>query len=61
MLICIFPIFIFIELFIGKNDINQLFRTSPKYVKWGFYYAILFSILFFGVLNSAPQFIYFQF
>jgi hypothetical protein len=38
-----------------------LFSNSPQYIRWGFYYIILISILFFGVLNSAPQFIYFQF
>lgn len=61
MLLFIFPLFIFIELWIGQKSFSDLLSTSPKYIRWGFYYIILLSILFFGVLNSAPQFIYFQF
>ncbi len=61
MLLYIFPVFILIEIFLGKKEFNQLLSRSPKYIRWGFYYIILFSILIFGVLNSAPQFIYFQF
>lgn len=61
MLLFVFPVFILIEIFMGKMEFNELLIKSPRYVRWGFYYAILLSILFFGVLNSAPQFIYFQF
>jgi alginate O-acetyltransferase complex protein AlgI len=61
MLLFVFPIFLIIELFLDKKNFNDLFSNSPQYVRWGFYYVILISILFFGVLNSAPQFIYFQF
>lgn len=61
MLLFVFPIFIIIELFLDKKSFNELFSNSPKFIRWGFYYVILFAILFFGVLNSAPQFIYFQF
>ena len=61
MLLFVFPVFVLIEIFMGKKEFNNLLINSPKLVRWGFYYAILFSILFFGVLNSAPQFIYFQF
>jgi len=61
MLLFIFPVFILIEIFLGKKEFNELLGNSPKYVRWGFYYFILLSILFFGVLNAAPQFIYFQF
>ena len=61
MLLFVFPVFILIEILMGKKEFNDLLINSPKYVRWGFYYAILFSILFFGVLNAAPQFIYFQF
>ena len=61
MLLFVFPVFILIEIFMGKKEFNDLLISYPKYVRWGFYYAILFSILFFGVLNAAPQFIYFQF
>ena len=61
MLLFIFPVFLLIEFFIGKNDFTILLNKSPKYFRWGFYYVILLSILFFGVLDSAPEFIYFQF
>jgi D-alanyl-lipoteichoic acid acyltransferase DltB (MBOAT superfamily) len=61
MLLFVFPVFIFIELLIGKRSFNELLSYSPKFIRWGFYYAMVLSILFFGVLNSAPQFIYFQF
>ncbi len=61
MLLFVFPIFILIEIFIGKQSFDDLLGNPPKFIRWGFYYAIVLSILFFGVLNSAPQFIYFQF
>ncbi len=61
MLLFVFPVFILIEILIGKKEFNDLLSNSPKYIRWGFYYIIILAILFFGVLNSAPQFIYFQF
>jgi alginate O-acetyltransferase complex protein AlgI len=61
MLLFIFPFFILIEIFIGKKTFAHLLMNSPKFLRWSFYYVIFISILFFGVLNSAPQFIYFQF
>jgi D-alanyl-lipoteichoic acid acyltransferase DltB (MBOAT superfamily) len=61
MLLFVFPVFIVIETILGKKEFNNLLINAPKYIRWGFYYAIILSILFFGVLNSAPQFIYFQF
>ncbi len=61
MLLFIFPVFIFIEIILGKKEFTELLSHSPKFLRWGFYYAVIFAILFFGVLNSAPQFIYFQF
>ena len=61
VLFFIFPIFILIEILLGKKEFSMLFNQSPKLIRWGFYYIIVLSILFFGVLNSAPQFIYFQF
>jgi D-alanyl-lipoteichoic acid acyltransferase DltB (MBOAT superfamily) len=61
MLFFVFPIFVFIESIIGKRSFDDLLINSPKFLRWGFYYSLILSILFFGVLNSAPQFIYFQF
>lgn len=61
MLLFAFPVFLLIEFLLYKINFDELFHYSPKLVRWGFYYVILFLILFFGVLNTAPQFIYFQF
>ncbi len=61
MLLFVFPTFILIEILLGKREFNHLLNNSSKYIRWSFYYLILLVILFFGVLNSAPQFIYFQF
>jgi hypothetical protein len=61
MVLFVFPIFILIEIILGKREFSYILSNSPKYISWGFYYVIIFSVLFFGVLNSAPQFIYFQF
>lgn len=36
------------------------FYTLPPWVKWGVYYALILSVLFFGVFETN-QFIYFQF
>lgn len=61
MLIFVFPFFILAEVLINNKDLPATIDKIPRVVRWGFYYIILVAILFFGVLNSAPQFIYFQF
>ena len=61
ILLYMFPFFLIIEIIIGKNTFAELLQSMPKTYRWGFYYMLIISILFFGVLNSAPQFIYFQF
>jgi D-alanyl-lipoteichoic acid acyltransferase DltB (MBOAT superfamily) len=61
VLFFIFPLFIFVEILLGKKEFSLLFSQSPKILRWGFYYVLILAILFFGVLNSSPQFIYFQF
>ena len=61
MLIYVFPFFILAEVLINNKDLPATIDKIPRVVRWGFYYIILVAILFFGVLNSAPQFIYFQF
>lgn len=54
-------VFIVGELFIGSKDVNETFlRIKPVYRRFA-YFMILFVILAFGVLHTAPQFIYFQF
>ncbi len=61
MLLFAFPFFLFIEISLGKKSFAELLPNVPKIYRLTFYYLLVFIILFFGVLNSAPQFIYFQF
>jgi len=61
VLVFVFPIFIIIELFIGEKTFADFLANSSKTIRWSFYYVVFMAILFFGVLNAAPQFIYFQF
>lgn len=61
MLIFVFPFFILAEVLINNKDLPATIDKIPQVVRWGFYYILFVTILFFGVLNSAPQFIYFQF
>ncbi|ADR20598.1 O-acyltransferase [Marivirga tractuosa] len=52
---------IFIEWIIRKNSIENLFGDrANKLVKYGFYYAIVVIIFFFGAFDKS-EFIYFQF
>jgi alginate O-acetyltransferase complex protein AlgI len=61
ILLIIFPIFLIIEIIIGKKTFAELLLNSHKIYRWTFYFLLILSILFFGVLHSAPKFIYFQF
>jgi D-alanyl-lipoteichoic acid acyltransferase DltB (MBOAT superfamily) len=61
MLIFIFPFFILSEILLTKKELPLIQEKTPRLIQWSLYYMVLFVILFFGVLNSAPQFIYFQF
>lgn len=54
-------LFSFIELVLFKVDATQLFSKTPKLVRWLGYYTIIVWILFFGMYETAPKFIYFQF
>ncbi len=56
-----FPLFIILEILINQNDFNSLILKRGIILRWSFYLILSFSILIFGVLNAAPQFIYFQF
>ncbi len=42
------------------GSMRHMFRSKPWYVRWAIYYALVLSILMFGVFNQS-QFIYFQF
>ena len=56
-----FPIFIIIEILINQTDFNSMMIRGKTVTRWGTYLVLTLMILIFGVLNSAPQFIYFQF
>ena len=43
-----------------KQRLEELVLTQNKYLRWGIYYILIFSVLEFGVFGSE-QFIYFQF
>jgi D-alanyl-lipoteichoic acid acyltransferase DltB (MBOAT superfamily) len=56
-----FPIFIFTEIRIKQNDFDIVISNSSATFRWLAYLLFTALILLFGVLNAAPQFIYFQF
>ncbi|MBV5313980.1 MAG: MBOAT family protein [Prolixibacteraceae bacterium] len=56
-----FPIFIFLEILINQTDFNTIIEKRTAVLRWSIYLILAFAILIFGVLNAAPQFIYFQF
>lgn len=49
-----------IQIMQKKSDISSFISQKPILIRWSFYYALVLSILFFGVFNKT-QFIYFQF
>jgi D-alanyl-lipoteichoic acid acyltransferase DltB (MBOAT superfamily) len=56
-------IFLVIE-WIGRSDdfaIKNLFSRSPRIIRWGLYYILLFSIIICCVYTVPQEFIYFQF
>jgi alginate O-acetyltransferase complex protein AlgI len=61
MLVFIFPLFILAEFFMKEKSFPEFISQSSRSVQWGIFYLLILIILFFGVLHSAPQFIYFQF
>lgn len=60
-LLITFPLFIAVEVLLQKKSFAEFITAKPKVFRWSSYYILILLILFFGVLNSAPQFIYFQF
>jgi alginate O-acetyltransferase complex protein AlgI len=56
-----FPVFILLELLINQSNFNSLILKTGTIFRWGTYLILAFMVLIFGVLNAAPQFIYFQF
>jgi len=60
-LILSFVIFLIIEVFFGKEDINEKINRLPKWGRWASYYLVGGWIVYFGAFNNSGQFIYFQF
>lgn len=60
ILLC-FPIFVIIEILINQTDFNLMLIGRRTIYRWGTYLVLVAMIMIFGVLNAAPQFIYFQF
>ena len=60
ILVC-FPLFILIEILVNETDFDSLIRKKSTILRWIIYFVMAYLILIFGVLNAAPEFIYFQF
>jgi D-alanyl-lipoteichoic acid acyltransferase DltB (MBOAT superfamily) len=64
-LMTIFLIMIFLAIeWIGRSDnfaIERVFYGSHKFVRWGFYYVLLFVIMICYIYTIPQEFIYFQF
>jgi D-alanyl-lipoteichoic acid acyltransferase DltB (MBOAT superfamily) len=56
-----FPLFLLFEILINQADFDNVIKNKGMSFRWGTYFIFVFMILTFGVLNAAPQFIYFQF
>lgn len=54
-------VFFVFELLISKSDFSQRIQKLKVKHRWAVYYFLIALVLLFGVLNTAPQFIYFQF
>ncbi len=54
-------LFAVIEYGIRRNKISGWAMSLPRLYRWGLYYVIIGWILFFGVYDVTPDFIYFQF
>jgi D-alanyl-lipoteichoic acid acyltransferase DltB (MBOAT superfamily) len=60
-LLASFPLFLLFEILINQTDFDHIVKKTGTILRWSIYLILVFMILIFGVLNSAPQFIYFQF
>ncbi len=54
-------LFILAEWRMKKVDFDEAVSRLNRPFRWGVYYTILVAVLLFGVMDNAPQFIYFQF
>ena len=49
------------NLYERSGDVWEKLEAKPKWIRWGVYYALLFSILFLSPYSRVSNFIYFQF
>lgn len=56
-----FPLFFVTEILIRDSDFNSKVARLTSINRWTIYVFFAAAIMLLGVLNSAPQFIYFQF
>jgi D-alanyl-lipoteichoic acid acyltransferase DltB (MBOAT superfamily) len=61
VIILALPVFMVAELLLKKQSFDVAIAGKPAWLRWSTYYALVAFIILLGVLNSAPQFIYFQF
>jgi alginate O-acetyltransferase complex protein AlgI len=54
--------FLLVTHYFQRNESGRdLLNRQSVYLRWTFYWLIIFAILFFGAFNESQQFIYFQF
>lgn len=49
------------EFFMKKRDFDEVVGPWKRPIRWSMYYLLIAAISLFGVMDNAPQFIYFQF
>ncbi|MBX7108530.1 MAG: MBOAT family protein [Chitinophagales bacterium] len=60
-LIALVMLFMMAEWMIESKQVPLLQSLLPKAIRWSIYYVLIAMIVVFGVYESAPAFIYFQF
>lgn len=58
---CALLILVLAEWRMGRTDIDEALGTLPSFVRWAAYYTLFVIIMLFGLMDNAPEFIYFQF
>ena len=61
ILLSITALFLLLEKNLQDNDISSVFENRPRSVRWTLYYIMLTIIVFVGLNDNAPNFIYFKF
>lgn len=54
-------ILLLVDAFIGQHDLSTILSRVPRSVRYAAYYSLAAWLLFMGVYNLKPSFIYFQF